>query len=122
MTFLGTRDALPELLAPADVFLLASEEESFGLSALEAMSCGTPVVAADVGGLDEVVENGTSGLLCPPGDREAYVSALRSLLFDRPRAQTLGAAARQRAESHFDRTRIVSLYEGLYSSLVGERA
>ena len=122
MRFLGTRDALPELLAPADVFLLSSEEESFGLSALEAMSCGTPVVATDVGGIGEVVENGTCGLLCPSGDREAYVAALRSLLFDRSLAQTLGESARRRAEELFDRRRVVALYEGLYARLTAEKA
>ena len=120
--FLGTRDALPELLAPADVFLLSSEEESFGLSALEAMSCGTPVVATNVGGVAEVVEDGTCGLLCPPGDREAYVAALRSLLFDRARAQALGESARHRAEQFFDRRRVVALYEELYSRLTAEKA
>src|SRR5262249_34957635 len=60
--FLGERDALPELLAEADVFALSSSEESFGLSALEAMSCGTPVVATRVGGVSEVVDHGSTGL------------------------------------------------------------
>lgn len=122
VSFLGTRDALPGLLAPADVFLLSSEEESFGLSALEAMSCGTPVVATDVGGIREVVEDGTCGLLCPADDRDAYVVALRGLLFDRARAQALGETARRRAKHFFDRRRVVALYEGLYSRLTAETA
>jgi glycosyltransferase involved in cell wall biosynthesis len=63
VSFLGMRDALPAFLAPARAFLLSSADESFGLSALEAMSCGTPVVATDVGGVREVVDHGISGWL-----------------------------------------------------------
>lgn len=122
VSFLGTRDALPELLAPADVFVLSSSEESFGLSALEAMACGTPVVATRVGGVGEVVEDGVSGLLAPPDDRGAFADRLRSLLLDTRRAAAMGQQARQRAVEHFDRQRVAALYEGLYTRLiVGER-
>ena len=121
MRFLGTRDALPELLAPADVFLLTSREESFGLSALESMSCGTPVVASNVGGLAEVVEHGVSGLLTPAGDMDAYVRELRGLLFDRERARLMGVAARRVAEERFDRRKVVGRYEALYERLLEDR-
>lgn len=120
--FLGTRDALPELLAPADVFLLASREESFGLSALEAMSCGTPVLATDVGGVGEVVQDGISGRLCPVEDRAAYARALGELLFDRDLARALGAAARRAAEERFERRRVVACYEALYRRLTAAPA
>ena len=119
--FLGTRDALPQLLAPADVFLLASQEESFGLSALEAMACGTPVVATNVGGIAEVVEEGRTGRLSPPEDRTAYAAAVRELLFDRERARALGLAARRAAQERFERRRVVARYEALYRRLLEDR-
>lgn len=119
ITFLGTRDALPELLAPADVFVLTSREESFGLSALEAMACGTTVVATRVGGVEEVLEDGVSGLLSDPEDRAGFAAALGALLRDRPRAASMGVAARERAVEHFERRRVVRRYEDLYARLVG---
>jgi N-acetyl-alpha-D-glucosaminyl L-malate synthase BshA len=116
--FLGERDALPELLAPADVFALSSSEESFGLSALEAMSCGTPVVATDVGGVREVVTDGTTGLLAPLEDMTAFATHLRSLLFDRDRARSMGLAARAAAVEHFARERVMPRYEAVYERVL----
>jgi L-malate glycosyltransferase len=118
--FLGERDALPALLAPATVFCLASREESFGLSSLEAMSCGTPVVATRVGGICEVVEEGKSGLLVDLDDRKGYARAMRALLMDPERAHKLGMNARSRAESEFARERVVPRYEALYRRLTSE--
>ncbi len=118
--FLGERDALPERLAPADVFVLASQEESFGLSALEAMACGVPVVATAVGGVPEVVEDGTSGLLAHPDDQTAFAERLRDLLFDRDRARAMGARARQQVEARFTRDPIVARYEALYRRTLEE--
>jgi len=112
--FLGERDALPELLSPADVFLLASSEESFGLSALEAMSCGVPVVATSVGGVPEVILDGKTGLLCEADDQARYAKRVRELLFDRERARTMGAAAREDVLARFARDPIVARYESLY--------
>ena len=112
--FLGARDALPQLLAPADVFLLTSREESFGLSALEAMSCGVPVVATAVGGVPEVVRDGENGRLAPADDPSAFAAALRELLEDRERARELGANARRDVEERFTRDQVVQLYESLY--------
>jgi N-acetyl-alpha-D-glucosaminyl L-malate synthase BshA len=112
--FLGERDALPELLAPADVFVLSSQQESFGLSALEAMSCGTPVVATDSGGVHEVVDHGHTGLLAPLEDLEAFASHLAALLFDRERARAMGAAAREGALTRFRREAVVERYVDLY--------
>ena len=79
--FLGNQDCMEELLPLADVFLLPSSSESFGLVALEAMACGTPVVATRVGGLQTVVTS-ESGVLVPPGDAEALAHAIESLLDD----------------------------------------
>ena len=119
VTFLGERDALAEVLATADVFALSSSDESFGLSALEAMSSGTAVVATDVGGVGEVVEAGVTGLLSPAEDLDAFAGNLRGLLEDRGRARSLGLAGRRRAEEHFARDTIALRYEGLYRRLLG---
>ena len=115
--FLGERDALPELLAQADVFALSSSEESFGLSALEAMSCGTPVVATRVGGVSEVVDDGVSGFLAPADDLQAFAEKLRLLLFDAALGEHFGDAARSVAVERFDRNRVVARYEELYRRL-----
>lgn len=120
--FLGERDALPELLAPADVFVLSSSEESFGLSALEAMSCGTPVVATRVGGVAEVVDDGVSGLLAPMDDLEGFAARLKELLFDRQRAIAMGRTARELAETRFARGTVVARYEALYRRLLDRTA
>lgn len=120
VSFLGIRDALPALLAPADVFALPSEHESFGLSALEAMACGTPVVASAVGGVPEVIRHGTSGLLSDKDDLDGFVANLRALLADRPRARAMGEAARADAEARFERRRVVARYERLYRSLLDD--
>ncbi len=119
VTFLGERDALPELLAPAQVFALSSDQESFGLSALEAMSCGTPVVATDAGGVSEVVTHGLSGLLSALEDKQAFANNLRALLFDDERSQSMGEAARADALARFQREPVVERYAQLYRRVLG---
>jgi N-acetyl-alpha-D-glucosaminyl L-malate synthase BshA len=116
--FLGERDVLPELLAPADVFVLSSSEESFGLSALEAMSCGTPVVATRVGGVSEVIDDGISGFLAEVDDIEGFAAKLSLLLFEPARAERMGRAARLTAEERFARNKVVGRYESLYRRLL----
>jgi N-acetyl-alpha-D-glucosaminyl L-malate synthase BshA len=118
--FLGLRDDLPELLSRARVFCLASSTESFGLSALEALATGTPVVSTRVGGVPEVVDDGVTGYLTPMKDRDAYAERLASLLGDPARARALGAAGRAAAVGRFDRTLIVRRYEDLYPRLLAE--
>ena len=119
--FLGERDVLPELLASADVFALSSESESFGLSALEAMSCGTPVVACDVGGVGEVVTHGETGLLSARDDRAGFAAHLVELCADPARARELGRAAREDACGRFRRERVVRDYEALYRRVLARR-
>lgn len=119
--FLGERDALPELLSPADVFLLSSSEESFGLSALEAMSCGVPVVATAVGGVPEVILDGVTGLLSPPEDQALFARRVRELLFDPERSRKMGRAARADVLERFARDPIVSRYEDLYRRVLARR-
>ena len=97
--FLGEQVDLPATLAGADLFLLPSETESFGLAALEAMACGVPVVASDVGGLPEVIGDDEAGFLRPVGDVEGMAACARRLLDDPALRRRMAAAARRRAET-----------------------
>ena len=115
--FLGKQDDVESLLAIADLFLLPSEEEAFGLAALEAMSCGVPVIATTVGGVPEVVEDGKCGFLLAPGDVDGMAGACLALLNDRERHQEFRHAARRRAVSHFETSLIVPHYESFYREI-----
>ena len=94
VTFLGRRsqEALPYYYASADVVVMPSLYESFGMVALEAMACGTPVVASDVGGLSYIVRNGETGYLVPEGDPRALADCLGQLLHDPAAARPSGPA------------------------------
>jgi N-acetyl-alpha-D-glucosaminyl L-malate synthase BshA len=116
--FLGERTDLPSVLRGADLFLLPSETESFGLAALEAMSCGVPVIASRVGGVPEVVIDGETGLLAPVGDVAAMAAHVVRLLADAPLRARLGAAGRRRAETAFPLEATVGRYEALYRRLL----
>jgi D-inositol-3-phosphate glycosyltransferase len=98
--FLGARpqDRLPQLYAAADIVTMPSHYESFGMAALEGLACGRPVVATAAGGPALIVEDGTSGLLMPPGDAAALADHLERLLDDDALRERMGAAARWRAE------------------------
>jgi N-acetyl-alpha-D-glucosaminyl L-malate synthase BshA len=117
--FLGKLDAVAPLLAGADLFLLPSQTESFGLSALEALACGVPVVASDTGGLPEVVRDGVTGALRPIGDVEAMAAAGLAILGDRERWKTMSTAAAADARERFSRDAIVSRYERFYEQSLG---
>ena len=106
-----------DYLQISDVGLFASDSESFCLSILEAMCFGCPSVSTRVGGIPEVVDDGTSGVLVPPGDVGALTAALERLVDDAPRRRALGAAARARAAERFSAEVIVSRYEALYRRL-----
>jgi len=116
--FLSRQDDIPSLMQVADLFLLPSEQESFGLAALEAMSCGVPVIASRVGGLPEVIEDGVSGILRPVGDVEGMAREALRVLTDESYHRHLAQAARQRVLDHFDAPRIVPQYEALYGELL----
>jgi N-acetyl-alpha-D-glucosaminyl L-malate synthase BshA len=115
--FLGKQDDVESLLAAAELFLLPSEEEAFGLAALEAMSCAVPVIATSVGGLPEVIEDGKCGFLFAPGEVDGMARACLALLNDRGRHEEFRTAARRRALSHFDTGLIVPQYEACYREI-----
>jgi N-acetyl-alpha-D-glucosaminyl L-malate synthase BshA len=116
--FLGKIDAVAPLLADADVFLLPSQSESFGLSALEALASGVPVVGSNAGGLPEVIRNGETGLLYPVGDVDAMAQGALSILRDPARRRAMGKAAARDARERFSLDAIVSQYEALYRTAV----
>ena len=113
--FLGKIDAVAPLLAAADLFLIPTDRESFGLSALEAQASSVPVIGYDVGGLPEVVEHGVTGMLHAVGDVDAMARSAIALLTDDARWSVMGAAARERACARFDLDTIVARYEALYA-------
>jgi len=115
--FLGKQDPVEEILSIADVFLMPSGSETFGLAALEAMACEVPVVASDVGGLPELIVDGETGYLCPLGDLEAFTECTRRLLTDDDLHEEMAAAARHRAVDTFDIDRVVPHYEEHYEQV-----
>jgi glycosyltransferase involved in cell wall biosynthesis len=113
--FLGKLDSVAPLLASAELFLLPSLNESFGLSALEALACGVPVVATHVGGLPEVIRDGVTGALRPVGAVEAMAEAGIAILRDRDVWNAMSAAAAVDARSRFALQAIVAEYESFYA-------
>lgn len=114
--FLGHREDVPALLAAADAFVLPSRSEAFPNGAIEAMAAGLPVVACAVGGLLDLIQDGTTGILVPPGDSGALATALRALIEDPTRAHAIGAAARRFVQQHYSFDRMVASFEDLYRS------
>lgn len=112
--FLGKQDQVHEKLAIADIMLLPSELESFGLAALEAMACSVVPIATRVGGLPEVVEHGTSGFLADVGDVETMSRYAIDLLSSKDRLKEMSSAAREVALSRFCSDRIIPEYEEFY--------
>ncbi|MEG6616486.1 N-acetyl-alpha-D-glucosaminyl L-malate synthase BshA [Peptococcaceae bacterium 1198_IL3148] len=116
--FLGQQQDVVPLLSVSDLLLLPSRRESFGLVALEALACGVPVVASNVGGLPEVVANGITGLLADCGDPRAMAQLSIKILSDDSLWQKISWAARQSAENFFNADRWVNHYEEIYYSLL----
>jgi N-acetyl-alpha-D-glucosaminyl L-malate synthase BshA len=118
---LGAQEAVLPLLSAADVFLLPSAQESFGLAALEAMACEVPVIASRVGGLPEVIEHGVSGFLHAPTDLDGMAASAVSLLTDRDLHARVAATALSRVREQFCVDRIVPMYEQFYEKVLGPR-
>jgi L-malate glycosyltransferase len=116
--FLGDQEFVAELLPAADVFLLPSQHESFGLAALEAMSCGVPVVGSRIGGLPEVIIHEETGYLCDPNDVPCMSAIVLGLLRNEDLRLKIGRAARERAEQEFNRDKVVARYVDAYQRLV----
>jgi N-acetyl-alpha-D-glucosaminyl L-malate synthase BshA len=116
--FLGRQDEVEQIIGVADLLLLPSELESFGLSALEAMACGVPVVGSDAGGLPEVVKSGETGFLLPVGDIEGMAARALELLKDDARRRRMGQAGQARAAALFEADRTVDRYESYYRQVL----
>ena len=115
--FLGKVESVGDVLRGADLFLLPSSTESFGLAALEAMACGLPVVASAVGGIPEVVEEGKTGFLAAVGDVDAMADRALRVLEDPATEQRMKRAAAERA-LEFSTDRVVPRYEQLYEEVL----
>lgn len=119
--FLGKKDDVEMFLSMADLFLFPSQSESFGLAALEAMACGTPVVGSNGGGLPEVIEHGESGYLCDVGDLDCMAARALEILQNPKTAEHIVEAALERVHSRFSEGQVVDRYVALYEREI-ERA
>ncbi len=116
--FLGKLNTFTELLSIADVFLLPSQSESFGLSALEAMACGVPVVASNIGGIPELVQHGETGYLAEFGDTERMSKYVIELLNNPKKWQAFSDNAQKAAVEKFNTDKIVNYYYELYQDVI----
>ena len=119
---LGQRDDIPNLLSASDVFVLCSKKEGLPISVIEAMLSGLPVVATRVGGLPELVEDGHTGFLVPPGDPEAVARAIRSLAEDQALRSNMGRRAREKALREFSMSRMGDETASVYQAVLGRSA
>ncbi len=117
--FLGNTPAVEEVMPAAHLYLLPSDSESFGLSALEAQACGVPVLGYRAGGLPEVVEDGSTGFLREVGDVDGLAEEGTALLLDEGRARAMSAAARRRAVDRFNAETMVQRYLAIYDRVLG---
>jgi L-malate glycosyltransferase len=118
--FLGKQDQVYRLLSEADLFLLPSELESFGLAALEAMACEVPVIATKVGGVPEVVEHKVDGFLVEPGDVAGAAKYAIELLSRADRGREMGELARTSAKKKFCANDVIPAYERYYQRVLSD--
>ncbi|MBN1999866.1 N-acetyl-alpha-D-glucosaminyl L-malate synthase BshA [candidate division KSB1 bacterium] len=120
--FLGTQHYMENILGCADLFLLPSDEESFGLAALEAMSCKTPVIGTQIGGITEVVDHGINGFLHPVGDIDGMAASAYKLLSNDNMLKKFKDAARLKAETAFDMQLIIPQYLEYYKKILQQNS
>jgi N-acetyl-alpha-D-glucosaminyl L-malate synthase BshA len=120
--FIGKQDNVNELLPLADLMLMPSEMESFGLAALEAMACSVPTIGTRVGGVPELIQDGHNGLLFNVGDIDSMSTAAISLLGDQQRLEAMARAGRKTAQDHFCASRVIPLYEEYYERVIARTA
>lgn len=118
--FLGKQAELVPLLSASDLFLMPSQSESFGLSALEAMACGVPVISSSVGGLPELVAHGETGYIAEIGDIQRMARYAIDLLTNDQKHALYAEASRRRAVEMFDVKKVVDLYEDYYKKVLSE--
>ena len=116
--YLGQMDAVEDVLGCGDLFLLTSENESFGLAALEAMSSGVPVIGTTAEGLPELIRQGETGFLLPVGDVEGMARRAIEILSDERKSAAMSAAARSLAVERYEGSRVVPLYENFYGEVL----
>jgi N-acetyl-alpha-D-glucosaminyl L-malate synthase BshA len=116
--FLGKQGSVSEILPLADLLVMPSELESFGLAALEAMACRVPSIATRVGGVPELIEDGVNGRLFPVGDVDGMAAAAVELLRDPSRLDAMANAARSTARTRYCATKILPLYEQFYDRIL----
>jgi L-malate glycosyltransferase len=117
--FLGKQSSVSEILPLADLLLMPSEQESFGLVALEAMACRVPTIATRVGGVPELIDDKVNGRLFPVGDVEGMAGGAVELLRDSDLYQAMAEAARRTAQTRYCASKIVPLYERFYERILG---
>ena len=118
--FLGKQDGLVEILASSDLFLIPSQSESFGLAALEAMSCGLPVISSSVGGLPELVRHNETGYIAEIGDINRMAKYSIELLTNEKKYKLFSENARQRALNKFDKNKVIPIYEEYYKQTLSK--
>jgi L-malate glycosyltransferase len=116
--FVGEQQDLVPWLSTADVFLLPSSQESFGLAALEAMACGVPVVASRVGGMPEVIVDGKTGFVCDPSDAGVMAERAIELLLDASRREAMAREAAADVRARFSADAVVPRYEAFYEEVL----
>lgn len=117
--FLGKQTGLVEILNAADLFLIPSQSESFGLAALEAMACGIPVISSSVGGLPELVKHNETGFVAEIGDISRMAKYAVDLLSNKKKYKLFSENARKRAVEMFDKSIVIPTYEELYNKVLG---
>lgn len=119
--FMGRQDEIAQVISLADLLLLPSEKESFGLVALEAMACGVPTIGSEAGGIPELIDHGKTGFLAPIGDTETMAKYAVKLLTDERLVEEFRQACLVRACDNFCKDTITNQYEDIYYRVLGHK-